>query len=307
MGATHKAVAIRAPNQPLVIIDAPTVQPQAGEVLVHVQWTGSSPLDLHQAAGGLLVTTPDQRLGDSFAGVVAAVGSEVTTLKVGDRVTGFAHEKPQHRAQQEYVTVPTHLVSPVPAEIPLQAAATVASSLVTVFHTVTADLGLDLPWPIPRGWTPQHAETPVLLWGGAGSVGTFAVQVLRHWGYRNVLAVASAKHHDHLKSLGAAASFDYADADVTDRILAHVGEKGAGPRIPFIVDCIGLLHATVEPLTRIAEAGSRVAILLPVIVRDATETEGGVFETDPDKWHGEKWAKDVVVWGVRTHFYAEVS
>ncbi|MBE3045577.1 zinc-binding alcohol dehydrogenase family protein, partial [Candidatus Bathyarchaeota archaeon] len=307
MGATHKAVAIPAPGQPLVIIDTPTVQPQAGEVLVRVQWTGSSPLDLHQAAGGLGVTEPNQRFGDTYAGIVAALGPDVTTLEVGDRVTGFAFEKPQHKAQQEYVTVPTYLVSPVPASIPLHAAATVGSSLVTVFHTVTADLGLDLPWPIPQGWAPPHADAPVLLWGGAGSVGTFALQVLRHWGYRNVLAVASARHHAYLRGLGAAATFDYAEGDVTDKILAHVGEKGAGPRIPFIFDCIGLLSATVEPLTRVAETGSRVAILLPVIVRDATETEASVFEGDVNKCHEGKWAPDVVLRGVRTHFYAQVS
>lgn len=307
MAATHKAVTIPGPRVPLTVSDVPTIQPQTGEVLVHVQWAGSSPVDLHQADGGLFGDDPDQIPGDTFAGVVAALGPEVSTLKVGDRVMGFAYEKPQYRAQQEYVTLPAWLVSPVPANITLPAAATVPSSLVTTFHTVTADLGLPLPWPIPQGWVPEHAETPVLVWGGAGSVGIFALQILRHWGYRNVAAVASSKHHEYLKSIGAATTFDYNNSDVTDQILAHFEKRGDRPRIPFIFDCIGLLHGTIEPITRLADSGTRVAILLPVIVRDATDTEAPIYEGDVNKCHEGKWAKDVALRGVRTHFYAQVS
>lgn len=305
--SNHKAVVSPGARQPLAILDVPTAQPEAGEVLVRVQWTGSSPVDLHLADGGLFGPEPNQIPGDTFAGVVAALGPEVTTLKVGDRVAGFAFARPQYRAQQEYVTVPTYLVSPVPENTSLQAAATVGSSVVTVFHSVTADLGLDLPWPIPQGWKPEHADTPVLLWGAAGSVGMFLLQVLRHWGYQNLLAVASSKHHGYLKSLGAAATFDYTENDVTDKILAHLGEKSDGPRIPFLFDCIGSYHGTLKPLTRIADSGSTLAILLPVIVRDASDTDPPIYEGDVTKCHENEWAKNVTLRGVRTHFYANVS
>lgn len=304
--STHKAIAMPGPRQPLAQIDVPTVSPKADEVLIQVKWAGSSPLDLHQADGGL-GTIPNQTPGDTFAGLVAALGPNVTSLKVGDRVTGFAHEEPHHRAQQEYVTVPAYRVSPVPEGVSLQAAATVPSSLVTTFHAVTADLGLELPWPVPRGWRPANADAPILVWGGAGSVGMYALQVLRHWGYENVIAVASARHHAHLRDLGATATFDYGDGDVPDQILAYVGDKGGAPRVPFILDCIGLLHGTLEPISRVAETGTRVAILLPVIVRDATETEAPIYEGDVNKCLEGKWAEGVVLRGVRTHFYAQVS
>lgn len=304
--STHKAIAMPGPRQPLTVIDVPTLPPKEDEVLVQVKWTGSSPLDLHQADGGL-GTTPNQTPGDTFAGLVAALGPNVTSLKVGDRVFGFAHEEPHHRAQQEYVTVPAYRVSRVPGEMPLSAAATVSSSLVTVFHAVTADLGLELPWPIPQDWRSKNADAPILIWGGAGSVGMFALQVLRHWGYKNIIAVASSRHHAHLKDLGATATFDYGDGDVTDKILAYVGDNGAAPRVPFILDCIGILHGTLEPISRVAESGSRVAILLPVIVRDATETEAPIYEGDVSKCLEGKWAEGVALRGVRTHFYARVS
>ena len=62
-----------------------TIAPGQGEVRVRVEWTASTPLDLHQADGGLLVHHP-QVLGDGIAGTVVEVGSGVKNLKLGDKV-----------------------------------------------------------------------------------------------------------------------------------------------------------------------------------------------------------------------------
>ena len=76
-------MAVRAP---LEIIEVPTIQPTGREVRVKVEWVASTPLDLHQADGGLLVEHP-QILGDSPAGTVVETGPEVKYLAVGDKVT----------------------------------------------------------------------------------------------------------------------------------------------------------------------------------------------------------------------------
>ncbi|PKS06124.1 hypothetical protein jhhlp_007441 [Lomentospora prolificans] len=303
---THKAVVMPGPRQPLAVLDVPTVPPSADEVLVRVDWVGSTPLDLHQADGGL-GTVPNQIPGDTVAGTVVQVGSAVARLSVGDRVISFAHEEPHHKAQQEYVTLPTYRVSKLPDNISLQEGATVSSSLVTVFHSITHSLGLPLPWPVPDGWTPKFADSPILIWGAASSVGIFAVQVLKHWGYKRILAVASSKHHAWLRELGATATFDYRASDVVERILATEEKKPTGPRIPFIYDCIGSLWNSIEPIRQVAEVGTRVAILLPVIVRDASETDAPIYELDVSVCHPDKWAggNGVSLHGVRTHFYAQ--
>lgn len=84
---THNGVATVAIRAPLAIIQQPTIQPGEGEVLVRVEWTASTPLDLHQNDGGLLVEHP-QVLGDGVAGTVKSIGAGVQNLAVGDKVSG---------------------------------------------------------------------------------------------------------------------------------------------------------------------------------------------------------------------------
>ncbi|KAK1982442.1 zinc-binding dehydrogenase [Colletotrichum cereale] len=295
---THKAVATPAKRAPLVLVDRETRPPGDGEVLIQNQWTASSPLDLHRADGGLLCSHPEV-MGSGAAGAVVAVGPGVERLRVGDRVFTFAFHHFGERAHQDFATVPEHLISKLPANVTPQEAVTVPTNLVTVFHAATADLRLELPWPRPASWEPKEKDDAVLVWGAASSVGVYAVQVLQHWGYRNVLAVASEKHHAYLKEIGAKETFSYRDADVVEKIMRFVGEEG----VPFVLDCIGSVEGTLRPLTKIARSGTKVAIMLPVIVRDATEDVEPEYEMDVSRVLVGEWAEAVELCGVRTHHY----
>lgn len=330
--ATHPAVAITAPRKPLELVDRPTVAPGPDEVLVRVTWTSSTPLDLHRADGGLLLGEPPFIMGSSFGGTVVALGessssssssspSSTSRLRVGDAVFGFVQDgAPAEAGFQTYATVPAYKVSKLPPGLTLREAVTVPTNLVTAIHTVTADLGLALPWPLPAGeggaraWAPPEADTPILVWGAASSVGLYSLQVLRHWGYRHVLAVASAKHHDDLRALGARACFDYRAADAVEQILAYIdgvrpagGPRAARPRVPFILDCIGSREGTLRPLSRIAESGSKVAVMLPVINVHACAEREPDLEMDVSKALPGAWKAGVEVRGVRTFFYAQVG
>ncbi|KAI9163871.1 Trans-enoyl reductase lepG [Paramyrothecium foliicola] len=303
---THPAVVTPGKRLPLEIRHVPTVSPGPGEVVVHVKWTASSPLELHQADGGLL-TTPDFILGANFAGEVVALGPEdptiakpdATPLALGDTVVSFTPPDQKQAGFQTYVTVPSYLMGRVPANIPAKAAVTVPTNLVTAFHTITHDLGLELPWPIPAEWRSKNYQDPILVWGAASSVGLFSIQVLRHWGYKDIIAVASSKHHDELRKLGATACFDYRHENVTDEINAHRAF------IPHIIDCIGHVEGTLRPLSRIAKPGSTVAIMMPAIIKDATDKEEPILSMEPKKLLPGQWNDDVNLIGVRTFFYAE--
>ncbi|KAK1597850.1 zinc-binding dehydrogenase [Colletotrichum navitas] len=295
---THKAVATPAKRAPLVLVDRETRMPSEGEVLIQNQWTASSPLDLHRADGGLLCNYPEV-MGGGAAGAVVAVGPGVERLRVGDRVLTFAFRDFGERAHQDFVTVPEYLVSKLPSNVTPQEAVTVPTNLITVFHAVTTDLGLELPWPKPAGWEPKEKDDALLVWGAASSVGLYALQVLRHWGYRNVLAVASEKHHAYLKELGAKETFSYRDTNVVDKVLGFVGKEG----VPFVLDCIGSVEGTLRPLTKIARRGTKVAIMLPVIIRDATDDVEPEYEMDVSRVLVGEWAEGVELRGVRTHHY----
>lgn len=109
-----------------------------------------------------------------------------------------------------------------------------------------------------------------------------------------------------MRSLGAAQVFDYRSLSVTDEILeACLSGSTAQPAIPLILDCIGSLKGTLQPITRLAQKGSIVAVLLPIIVKDSTEES--LPEYAMDVAAAVLWAKGVEATGVRTHFYLDVS
>ncbi|KAJ3945752.1 uncharacterized protein N0V96_004092 [Colletotrichum fioriniae] len=259
----HKAVATPAKRAPLILLDRETTPPGPGEILILNEWTASSPLDLHRADGGLLCNHPEV-MGGGAAGTVVAVGpnqdpEDAERLKPGDKIFTFAFHHFSERAHQDFATVPAYLVSKLPANVTPQEAATVPTNLIT------------------GEWVPRERDDDaVLVWGAASSVGVYAVQVLRHWGYRNILAVASEKHHAQLKEMGARSTFSYRDAGVVEKILGAVGEGG----VPFVLDCIGSVEGTLRPLTKIAGRGTKVAVMLPVIVRDATEEVEPEYEME---------------------------
>jgi hypothetical protein len=101
--ATHSAVATVGIKASLAIIQVPTVTPIGRQVRIRVEWTASTPLDLHQNDGGLLVKHP-QVLGDSAAGTVVEVGPDARRLEVGDKVFGFTWRSQAEKAQQEFCT-----------------------------------------------------------------------------------------------------------------------------------------------------------------------------------------------------------
>lgn len=130
-------------------------------------------------------------------------------------------------------------------------------------------------------------------------MGQYALQLLKYYGYTNVLATASSKHHATLQNLGATKLVDYKDDNAVEEIV----KAGGHGQIRWILDCIGSVEGSMKPVSRIANAGAKVAVLLPFIVRDSSETEDPVYSMDTGV---VEWERGVEVMGVRTHFYAKV-
>ena len=109
-----------------------------------------------------------------------------------------------------------------------------------------------------------------------------------------------------MRSLGASAVFDYRASTVVSDISDAAPRPVEGePSIPLFLDCIGSLKGSVESIAKLAQSGSRVAVLLPIIVQDSTEETKPEYTMDVQA--AAPWAKGVDARGVRTHFYLKVS
>jgi NADPH:quinone reductase-like Zn-dependent oxidoreductase len=300
--STHPAVVTVAPGAPLEVHQVPTIRPKDNEVRVRVAWTASTPLDMHQAVGGLLVHHP-QRLGDGVAGQVVEVGPEAR-FQVGDTVFGFTWRNNVEKAHQLYCTVPDNFLGLVPKRFSMQQGVVLGNNFVTAWHTITREFGFELPWPKPEGYVPPERDEWILIWGGSSSVGQYAIQILSWYGYKHLLATASAAHHAKLERYGAVKAFDYRSGDVTENItrFADTQSRGKG-KVTYIMDCIGSQSGSVRPIAEIARDGTIAAIMLPVIVVDAAEGVQPVYEMDVTTV--ADWASGAKPSGVRTHYYTD--
>src|SRR5256885_9704743 len=111
--STHPAVITAATRASLEIYQVPTVPPSEGEVRVQVEWTASTPLDLHQADGGLLVKHP-QVLGDGIAGLLSKSVKASSVSRSTTKVFGFTWRSQQEKAHQTYTTAPENLFARLP-------------------------------------------------------------------------------------------------------------------------------------------------------------------------------------------------
>ncbi len=189
----------------LADLDEPAIG--ARDVLVRVRAASVNPADWHLIRGVPYVARlsfgprrPRHPVpGSDLAGVVEAVGPEVTELGPGDEVYGSPF--PSFGAFAERVRVPADGLAPAPGALsPAEAAAVPVAGL-------TALQGL-------RDHGRVRAGQRVLIIGASGGVGSFAVQIAAALG-AEVTGVSSAGNLDLVRSLGAAHVIDYAREDVT--------------------------------------------------------------------------------------------
>ncbi|KAG9103999.1 hypothetical protein FRC06_006263 [Ceratobasidium sp. 370] len=104
-------------------------------------------------------------------------------------------------------------------------------------------------------------DEPILVWGGATSVGRNALQLLKRAGYTNVFAVASTERHAELAKIspGGTKFFDYRDPKIVPQIQSALGDRD----LKKVLECVSLPH-TLKLVAQIVSPGATVAALLPV-------------------------------------------
>ncbi len=202
-------------------------EPGPGEVLVRVRAAGINPPDLYARAGMgnipaelrpaiPLPFTP----GTDVSGFVAGLGPDVTGWAEGDEVLGllrFPTGIGDAAGYAQYVTAPVGDLARKPAALDhIQAAAIPMAGLTA--------------WQYLTELAPVAAGSTVLVNGAAGGVGHFLVQLARRAGAR-VIAVASSRHEDFLRELGADEYIDYTKGRVADaaKDVDHLFDTVGGP------------------------------------------------------------------------------
>src|SRR6184192_3967956 len=175
--------------------DVPRPGPKEDEALVRVIASGVNPADPLTLSGKYarefgthLPLIP----GYDIAGVVEKTGAKVTNLKAGDAVYGYPTFG---GGWAEYVTVKQWEVAAKPKSLSFAEAAAVPMCALTAWQALVDTAQL-------------HAGQTILIHGGSGGVGSFAVQIAKARGAR-VIATASTANQDFLKQLGTDVAIDY--------------------------------------------------------------------------------------------------
>lgn len=227
-----------AAREVLQVGDLPDPQPGPGEVRVRLYAAGVNPSDAKGRGGNRAMPAPRVVPGSDGAGIIDRVGTRVPKHRLGQRVWIYngQHERAFGTSAQ-YIALPARLAVPLPENVPYAAGACIGVPVMTAHRCVFCDGSV--------------AGRTVLVTGGAGVVGHYAVQLARWGGARVIATVSSDEKAAHAKKGGAHAVVNYRSEDVP----ARLAELTSGGGIDRVVD---------------VELGVNLPTYAPVLNRDAT-------------------------------------
>ncbi len=262
-----KAAVLRERGKPLVIEDIPTPTPRSDEVLVQTRACGICAINLHIAAGWGYMPELPFIMGQEASGVVAAVGSGVTSFAVGERVVpnifftcgncrycrtgretlctnvdGILGVSKHHGAFAEYFVVPARQLFHLPECISFADGGVIADAVTSAVHAVRRRA--------------QVSPGDLVLVMGAGGVGLSVMQAALAAGARVIVADIADAKLEHARTFGAAHTFR-ADAAKFDEQIKQA-TNGEGVDVAF--DCHGsasTLASTIQSLRK----GGRLVII----------------------------------------------
>jgi len=267
---TMRAIVMREPGAPDVLkiaeIETPEARPH--EVLIRVSAAGVNGPDLVQRRGHYPPPKgASPHLGLEVSGEVVALGSEVTRWSVGDRVVALTNGG----GYAEFVSVDASHCLTVPGGVDEIDAAGLPETYFTVWSNVFH--GHDIP-----------AGFSFLVHGGAGGIGSTAVQLGHVFGLKVLTTVPDAASADFVTGLGADRAINFNDEDFVE----VVREAGGADIVLDIIggDYVARNIKACRPDARIIQlafnAGSKVEIdLMPIMLKRLSYT-GSTLRSRPD-------------------------
>ncbi|OLF04697.1 NAD(P)H-quinone oxidoreductase [Actinophytocola xinjiangensis] len=208
-----RAIVITEPGDPDVLTwtEQPDPQPGPGEVLLEVAASAVNRADLLQRKGVYPPPPGASEIpGLECSGTVIVLGDDVDEFRVGDEVCALL----SGGGYAQRVVVPAGQLLPVPAGVDLVTAAGLPEVACTVWSNVVLTAGL-------------LAGELLLIHGGAGGIGTHAIQVGKALGARVAVTAGSAQRLEQCAALGADVLINYRDEDFVDQVRAATDGRGA--------------------------------------------------------------------------------
>jgi NADPH2:quinone reductase len=218
----------------LQVASLPDLQPGPGELRVRLRWSGVNPSDVKSRAGlrNKALAFPRVVPHSDGMGIVDAVGAGVAQARIGQRV--WVWNAAWGRAfgtAAQYVVLPERQAVPLPDRTADEAGACLGIPALTALHATA-------------GWGGVAGQR-VLVAGGAGAVGHYAVQFARLLGARQVLAtVSSAAKAEVARAAGADTVIDYRRDDLAQRVREATGGAGVDRIVEVDVAANGAVDAT---------------------------------------------------------------
>jgi NADPH:quinone reductase-like Zn-dependent oxidoreductase len=266
-----QAAVLDAHSTPFRVEQVSRPKPGPAQVLVRIKGSAVNPLDIKIHAGQAAHARQPLPaiLGIDLAGVVEAVGSGVTTFRVGDEVYGMTGGVGGLQGSlAEYAAVNEDLLALKPANLSMREAAALPLIFITAWEGLVDRANV-------------RAGQKVLIHGGAGGVGHVAIQIARAVG-AEVFATGSAASQDFIAQLGAT-PIDYRAKSVEDYVTKFTDGAGfdivydtvgsetldasfsAVHRFGHVVSCLGWGTHSLAPLSFRAATYSGVFTLLPML------------------------------------------
>jgi putative PIG3 family NAD(P)H quinone oxidoreductase len=278
-----RAVVITSPGEPdvLKLTEVPDPVPGPGEVLVNVAAAGVNRADVLQRMGFYP--------GLECSGRITALGAGVTVWQPGDEVCALLGGG----GYAEQVAVPQGQLLPVPDGVSLIDAAGLPETACTVYATVFQQARL----------TP--GET-ILVHGGAGGIGTMAIQLAKSFGARVICTAGTPAKLERCTELGADLAVSYVRDDFVSAVDVFTGGRGADVILdivggPYLARNVAALATAGRLLVVSTQGGSSAELDLQMIMRKRASILASTLRARPPA------EKAAIVAGVREQVWPLIS
>jgi NADPH:quinone reductase-like Zn-dependent oxidoreductase len=199
----------------------------------------------------------DFNTGDDIAGYVHSVGPNVYEFQPGDRVASFHEMMTPGGSFAEYAVGWAHTTFHIPQSISFEQAATLPLA------AMTAAIGLHQRMGLPDPWTPAKENIPLVVYGGAGAVGAYAIKLAQRANIHPIIAVAG-KGEKFVEGLIDRSKgdtiVDYRKGD--EAVVQGIKDALKGQKLHYAYDAVSE-HNSYTNIVQVLEPTGKITLVLP--------------------------------------------